>query len=108
MADARTSSVVVTASKDLMDQIDGVIAELDPNPANQKTVAIFPLQNAEPSDALQVLQDIFQKNTSVNNRNTQNQNNTLQNRSTTQSQQMNNNSRTSSNRGGGNNRTSGF
>jgi general secretion pathway protein D len=91
VADPRTASVVVTAAKDLMDQIEGVIAELDPDPSNQKTVAVFPLQNAEPQDAMQVLQDIFQKSgTMSNNRNQQNQNNALQNRSAQQSQQYNN------------------
>lgn len=91
VADSRTSSVVVTATKDLMDQIESVIAELDPDPANQKAVAVLPLQNAEPQDAMQVLQDIFQKSGTQNNRNAQNQNNALQSRSTQQSQQYNNN-----------------
>jgi type II secretory pathway component GspD/PulD (secretin) len=92
VADPRTSSVVVTATKDLMDQIESVVAELDPDPANQKAVAVLPLQNAEPQDAMQVLQDIFQKNGTQNNRNNaQNQNNALQTRSTQQAQQYNNN-----------------
>jgi general secretion pathway protein D len=91
VADQRTGSVVVTATKDLMEQIESVVAELDPDPSNQKTVAVFPLQNAEPQDAMQVLQDIFQKSGTQNNRNTANQNNALQSRSTQQTQQYNNN-----------------
>jgi type II secretory pathway component GspD/PulD (secretin) len=90
VADQRTASVVVTAAKDLMDQIESVVAELDPDPSNQKTVAVYPLQNAEPQDAMQVLQDIFQKAGTQNNRNTANQNNALQTRSTQQNQQYNN------------------
>jgi type II secretory pathway component GspD/PulD (secretin) len=104
VADMRTGSVVVTASRDLMDQIEGVIAELDPDPANLKTVSVLPLQNAEPQEAMQVLQEIFQKSGTANSRNAQNQNSTLQNRNTQQSQQFNNNSgganRTGANRTG--------
>jgi general secretion pathway protein D len=90
--DPRTASVVVSAAKDLMEQIEGVVAELDSNPARKQTVKVFPLQNAEPQEALQVLQDIFQKNGTPNNRNMANQNSTLQTRSTQQNQQYNNNS----------------
>ncbi len=89
--DQRTSSVVVTAAKDLMDQISQVVDELDSDRSNLKAVAVFRLENAEPQDALQVLQDIFQKSGTQNNRNTQNQNNALQSRSTQQTQQYNNN-----------------
>jgi len=92
VADQRTGSLAVTASKDLMDQVQQVIAELDPDEANLKTVSVISLEHAEPQDAMQVLQDIFQKSGSQNTRNTANQNNALQNRSTQQSQQYNNTS----------------
>jgi len=98
VADPRTSSIVVTASRDMMEQISNVIAELDPDPANQQQVAVFRLENAEPQDAMQVLQDIFQKTGTQNNRNTQNQNDALRTRSTQQTQQYNNNNNSS--RGG--------
>jgi hypothetical protein len=89
--DQRSSSVAVTATKDLMEQVEAVVMELDANTANLKSVAVFKLENAEPQDALQVLQDIFQKNGTPNsNSRNQNQNNALQNRSTTQNQQYNN------------------
>jgi len=107
VADPRTSSVVVTASKDLMDQIQGVIAELDPDDANTRSVAVFRVQYAEPQEALQVVQDLFNKNGTQNNRNNASatQNNALQSRSTTQNQQNNTGSRTTSmtpnSRGGG-------
>ncbi len=96
VADQRTASVVVTATKDLMDQIEGVVTELDADKLNVKTVAVIPLEHAEPQDAIQVLQDIFQKSGSQNNRNLQNQqNNALYSRSSTQNQQYNNSSRSS-------------
>jgi general secretion pathway protein D len=98
VADPRTASVVVTAGRDMMEQIGNVIAELDPDPANQQQVAVFRLENAEPQDAMQVLQDIFQKTGTQNNRNTQNQNDALRTRSTQQTQQYNNNNNSS--RGG--------
>lgn len=106
VADQRTSSVVVTASKDLMDQIQGVIAELDPDDANTRSVAVYRLENAEPQEAMQVLQDMFNKTGQQNSRNnTANQTSALQSRSTTQTQQNNNSSRSTSmtpnSRGGG-------
>jgi general secretion pathway protein D len=100
VADQRTGSVIVTATRDLVEQIADVVNELDEDPANLKTVAVFPLQNAEPQDAMQVLSDIFQKNTTQNNRNTLNQNNPLNTR-TTQQNQQNSGNRTGIGNGGG-------
>jgi type II secretory pathway component GspD/PulD (secretin) len=93
VADPRTSSVVVTSSRDLMAQIEGVIEDLDSDAANQQGIAIFHMQNAQPQEALQVFQDIFNKNNQQNNRNnTANQTSPLTGRSTAQNQQNNNNS----------------
>jgi general secretion pathway protein D len=103
--DQRTSSVVITAAKDLMGQISDVVQELDTDPAKKQNVRVFPLQNADPEQAMQVLQDIFQKSGSVNNRNNQN-NSALRNRSN-QQQQTTGGTRTGNNRTGGS-RTSGF
>jgi general secretion pathway protein D len=105
VADQRTASIVVTAAKDLMGQIADVVQDLDTDPAKKQNVKVFSLQNADPEQALQVLQDIFQKNTTVNNRNSQ-QNSALRSRSNQQQQSTIGNSRTSGNRTG--NRTSGF
>jgi general secretion pathway protein D len=105
VADQRTASVVVTATKDLVEQIENVVMELDGDKLNVKSVKVFALQHAEPQDAMQVLQDIFQKSGTQNNRQ-QTQNNALQSRSTTQIQQNNNNaSRSGMGQG---NRRSGF
>jgi general secretion pathway protein D len=104
VAEPRTSSVVVSAARDLMEQIEGVVQELDANPARKQTVHVFRLDNAEPSQAMQVLQDIFQKSGTQNTRNTTLQNNPLLTRSTTQGQQSTSGTRstlTPNNRGGG-------
>lgn len=69
VADLRTGSVVVSAAKDLMDQIADVISELDGNHTGNTTVTVFSLNNCDPQEAQQVLQDIFQKNNTPNNRN---------------------------------------
>lgn len=82
--DPRTSSVAVSAAQDLMDQIDGVVAELDSNPAKVKQVKVFKIENADAQQVLEVLQDTFQ-NTGQNSRNAANQNSALQNRSSQQS-----------------------
>ncbi len=88
--DPRTSSVVVCAARDLMDQIEGVVLELDNNPARKQTVKVIPIENADPQQAMQVLQDIFNKNGTMNTRNTANQSSALQTRSQSQNQQYNN------------------
>ena len=104
--DQRTASIVITAAKDLMGQIADVVQELDTDPAKKQNVRVFPLQNADPEQALQVLQDIFQKTGTANNRNNQNTS-ALRNRSTQQQQTTVGGSRTGSSRTGGS-RTGGF
>ncbi|MGD0016565.1 MAG: secretin N-terminal domain-containing protein [Verrucomicrobiia bacterium] len=67
VADQRTSSVVVSAASDLMPQIAEMIAQLDENASKKQNVYVIPLENAEVSDVLPVLQDMFNKNTSTRN-----------------------------------------
>jgi general secretion pathway protein D len=82
--DQRTTAIIVSANRDLMEQIQDVVTELDQNPHGRTTVKVIPLINADPQEVSPVLQDIFQS-TTQNNRNQQNQNNNpLQSRSTTQ------------------------
>ena len=60
VADARIQAVIVTASKDLMEQIAGMMSDLDvPSPRDQK-VYVFHMNNADPQEAAQVLQNMFQ------------------------------------------------
>lgn len=59
VADARTQSVIVSASKDLMEQIAGMIEQLDvPSPRDQK-VFVFHMKNGDPQQAMQILQNMF-------------------------------------------------
>ncbi len=63
-ADPRTSSVVVTASKDLIGQIADMVEELDQDSPKVARVSVIHLQNADPQQVEQVLQDMFQSSTS--------------------------------------------
>ncbi|HUA66040.1 MAG TPA: secretin N-terminal domain-containing protein [Alphaproteobacteria bacterium] len=64
VADPRTQSVIVTASKDLMEQIAGMMDSLDvPSPRDQNVYA-YQLHNADPQEVAQVLQSMFQNGTS--------------------------------------------
>ena len=86
--DARTSSVIVTAGKDLMEQIAGMVEQLDSNQAKKQKVYVYSLDNADATEVEQVLSDMFERNSTSQNRNrsSSTRNNALQNR-TTQNQQ---------------------
>lgn len=91
VADSRTSSLIVTASSEQMPQIAEMIAKLDASPAKKESVAVFDLQNANPQDVYQILQDLFNRNNSMRaNNNSRNsmlgQNNPLTQRATQQQQ----------------------
>ncbi|MGB8370429.1 MAG: secretin N-terminal domain-containing protein [Limisphaerales bacterium] len=60
VADQRTSSVVVTASKDLMQEIAGMMEQLDVPSDRDQGVYVFQMKNGDPQQALQVLQNMFQ------------------------------------------------
>jgi general secretion pathway protein D len=105
VADPRTSSLIVTAAAEMMPQIAEVVAQLDSSSAKKERVAVFDLQNADPSDVNQVLQDLFNRNntmrSSQNNRNSMlGQNNPL-NQRITQQQNQNRNTATSRFNSGG-------
>jgi general secretion pathway protein D len=85
IADQRTASVVVSAAKDLMEQIDGVVKELDADDHGKMMVKSIPVENADLQQLNYALQDLFNKNTQVNNRNNQaNQQTLLNNRNSVQ------------------------
>ncbi|HEU5125210.1 MAG TPA: secretin N-terminal domain-containing protein [Verrucomicrobiae bacterium] len=71
VADARTSSVVVTATKDLMDQIAAMVDQLD-NPGKAQRMQVIHINNADPNEVMSVLQDTVGATTSRNSRNSQN------------------------------------
>lgn len=71
--DPRTSSVIVTASKTQMPQIAEMIAELDAEKGKREVVSYYELQNADPQDVYQNLQDLFNRSTvRIQNNNNQN------------------------------------
>ena len=60
--DPRTSSLIVMASKLLMPQIADMVTELDADKGRKEVVGYFDLQNADPQDVYNNLQDLFQRN----------------------------------------------
>jgi general secretion pathway protein D len=71
VADARTGSVVVTASKDMIGQIASMVEQLDQDSPKVAHVSVFHLENADPQQVEQVLQDMFQSSTSTHTTSTQ-------------------------------------
>ncbi|MDB6066292.1 MAG: gspD 1 [Pedosphaera sp.] len=87
--DRRTSSLVVSASKDLMPQIGDMIKSLDADNSRIQHVYSYSLKNADPMDVQQVLTDLFPASTSSkNSSSTSLTDNPLKNRSTTVQQQQ--------------------
>jgi general secretion pathway protein D len=96
VADQRTSSVVVTASRDLIDEVERVIRQLDASPAGRQKVGVVHLKNARPQQVVKVLQDLFEKNGTTGSRTTSTaQTDPLETRSATklQNQETTSNSR---------------
>jgi general secretion pathway protein D len=84
VADERTASVVVSATRDLMEQIEDVVDRLDGNPKGKKSVHVYRLEHTDPAEALPVFTEIFGKNTTQNSRNTAAQSSALTTRGSTQ------------------------
>ena len=84
VADPRTSSVVVTASKDLMQEIAGMMEQLDVPSTRDQKVFVYHMDNGDPQQALTVLQNMFQNNSTSSRSGTgsSSQNSALQNRET--------------------------
>ncbi len=57
--DKRTSSVVVTAARDTMEQISKMITQLDNDPARKQKVFVYEVQNTDPTTVQQTLEDLF-------------------------------------------------
>ena len=67
--DSRTSSLLVSAASTVMPQIAKMIEELDANAARKELVQVYDLHHADPQDVNQVLQDLFNRNSSTANNN---------------------------------------
>jgi type II secretory pathway component GspD/PulD (secretin) len=59
VADSRIQAVIVTAPKDLMEQIAGIMTELDVTSDRDQDVSVIALQNGDPQQVAQVLQNMF-------------------------------------------------
>jgi type II secretory pathway component GspD/PulD (secretin) len=84
--DQRTSSVVVSASRDLMTQIEQMIVQLDSNPAKKQQVYVYSLENADVQEVEQILRNMFDRNGTMNSRNSTSQQNSRLNTRSTQTQ----------------------
>lgn len=88
VADPRTQSVIVTGSKDTLQQIGEIIAQLDESSARKQKVFVYTLENADVSQVETVLKNLFETNTS---RTTSSQNDPLSNRANNNTQQTSGN-----------------
>jgi hypothetical protein len=84
VADSRTQSVIVTASKDLMQEIAGMMEQLDVPSTRDQKVFVYHMDNGDPQQALTVLQNMFQNNSTTSRSGTSStsQNSALMNRET--------------------------
>jgi type II secretory pathway component GspD/PulD (secretin) len=98
VAEQRTSSVVVQATKELMEQVADVIEQIDADKQGKMMVSVINVENTDMQQLNQVLQDTFQRHTTVQNRNANNQNNNnaLTTRANGNASSYNNSSRSSS------------
>lgn len=71
VADQRTQSVLVTAPKDTMSQIEELVSEVDQESPKIAHVSVIHLENADPQQVQKVLQD-FQANNGRNSQSSQN------------------------------------
>jgi len=62
VADARTNSVIITASRDSMEDIALTIGRLDSSDSKKQHVQIYTLENADPDNVASILRDMFTTN----------------------------------------------
>lgn len=75
--DARTQSIVVSAGNEMMPHIAEVIGKLDATDARHETVKVYELNNADPQDVQDVLQDLFRRSDKARENSTANRNSLL-------------------------------
>ena len=90
VADARISAVIVTAPKDLMQEIASMMKDLDVTSDRDQDVYVFKMNNGDPQQAAVLLQNMFQSSSSRNSSSSSSQNSALYQR------QVNNATTTSS------------
>ena len=114
VADNRIQAVIVTAPKDLMEQIASMMTDLDVASDRDQNVHVFTMKNGDPQQAVQVLQSMFQTgSTSRSGTSSSSQNSALQQRAQNSITSMGTTSSSSgvggtTGGGGGGGRTGGF
>jgi len=81
VADTRIQAVIVTAPKDLIQEIAGMMKDLDVPSDRDQGVYVFQMKNGDPQQALQVLQNMFSQNGASRTSTSSSQNSALQQRS---------------------------
>lgn len=104
VADLRTSSVVVTAQKDLMEQIAGMIEQVDVSSTRDQKIFVYHLENGDPQQAATVLQGMFQGSGNSRGGTSSSQGSALQTRETQNATTIGNSTSSSSGLGGNQNR----
>lgn len=89
--DMRTSSIVVSAAHDLLEQIAKMIEQLDSDPARKQKVFVFSVENTDPTSVEEILRGLFESQNSrygsqTSRSSTRQTGNQLNNRATQQSQ----------------------
>ncbi len=72
VAEPRTRSLIVSAAKEMMPQIDAMVRSLDLSPAKKQKVRTYNLENASVTEVEAVLRAQFEAQNSRNTQNTQN------------------------------------
>ena len=67
VADPRTGSVIVSAAKSLMEEIAGIVQELDSDPAKKKKVFVIKVENRDPQEIVQDVQSVIAADTGAGN-----------------------------------------
>lgn len=73
--DLRTSSIVVSASRDLMGEIATMIERLDADPARKQKVFVYSVENTDPQAVEEILRGLFESQNNSRNRSTTRNNN---------------------------------
>ena len=101
VADNRIQAVIVTAPKELMEQIASMMTDLDVPSDRDQNVHVFTMMNGDPQQAVQVLQSMFQSGTtSRSGTSSSSQNSALQQRAQNSTTSMSTTTTSSSGLGG--------
>ena len=101
VADNRIQAVIVTAPKEVMEQIASMMTDLDVPSDRDQNVHVFTMMNGDPQQAVQVLQSMFQSGTtSRSGTSSSSQNRALQQRAQNSTTSMSTTTTSSSGLGG--------